>query len=77
MHAKGATAADFNRAVYERLKPGGCYVIVDHAAEAGAGVNYKRVLLVSTFVSVSGNKSDPMICRYCPGALPVHFLKAR
>jgi predicted methyltransferase len=34
---KGATAADFNRAVYERLKPGGCYVIVDHAAAGGAG----------------------------------------
>ena len=34
---KGATAADFNRAVYERLKPGGSYVIVDHAAAAGAG----------------------------------------
>src|SRR6201991_1861895 len=34
---KGATAADFNRAVYERLRPGGCYVIVDHAAAAGAG----------------------------------------
>src|SRR6202140_2546691 len=34
---KGATAADFNRAVYERLKPGGCYVIVDHAAAVGAG----------------------------------------
>jgi predicted methyltransferase len=34
---KGATAADFNRAVYERLKPGGFYVIVDHAAAAGAG----------------------------------------
>ena len=35
---KGATAADFNRAVYARLKPGGFYVIVDHAAAAaGAG----------------------------------------
>ena len=34
---KGATAADFNRAVYERLKPGGSYVIVYHAAAAGAG----------------------------------------
>ena len=33
---KGA-AADFNRAIYERLKPGGFYVIVDHAAAAGAG----------------------------------------
>jgi predicted methyltransferase len=37
--AKGATAADFNRAVYERLKPGGFYVIVDHAAAAGAGTS--------------------------------------
>lgn len=36
---KGATAADFNRAVYERLKPGGYYVIVDHAAAAGTGTN--------------------------------------
>jgi predicted methyltransferase len=35
IQAKGATAADFNRAVYERLKPGGFYVIVDHAAAAG------------------------------------------
>ncbi len=37
IQARGATAAHFNRAVYERLKPGGCYVIVDHAAAAGAG----------------------------------------
>ena len=37
MRAKGATAADFNRAVYERLKPGGFYVIVDHAAVGGTG----------------------------------------
>jgi predicted methyltransferase len=35
--AGGATAAAFNRAVYERLKPGGAYVIVDHAAAAGTG----------------------------------------
>ncbi|WP_332817466.1 methyltransferase [Sphingopyxis sp.] len=39
IQAKGATAADFNRAVYERLKPGGSYVIVDHAAAAGAGTS--------------------------------------
>jgi predicted methyltransferase len=39
MQKKGATAADFNRAVYERLKPGGSYVIVDHAAAAGSGTN--------------------------------------
>ncbi|MES2623973.1 MAG: class I SAM-dependent methyltransferase [Pseudomonadota bacterium] len=38
MQARGATAADFNRAVYERLKPGGFYVIVDHAA-AGPGTS--------------------------------------
>jgi predicted methyltransferase len=39
IQAKGATAADFNRAVYGRLKPGGSYVIVDHAAAAGAGTS--------------------------------------
>jgi predicted methyltransferase len=37
MQARGATASDFNRAVYERLKPGGSYVIIDHAAAVGAG----------------------------------------
>lgn len=37
VQAKGATASDFNRAVFERLKPGGRYVIVDHAAAAGSG----------------------------------------
>ena len=37
MQAKGATADAFNRAVYARLKPGGAYVIVDHAAAVGAG----------------------------------------
>jgi predicted methyltransferase len=36
---KGATADTFNRAVYERLKPGGRYVIVDHAAAAGSGTS--------------------------------------
>jgi len=39
MQTRGATATDFNRAVYERLKPGGFYVIVDHAAAAGAGTS--------------------------------------
>jgi predicted methyltransferase len=39
MQAKGATAAQFNRAVYGRLKPGGFYVIIDHAAAAGTGAN--------------------------------------
>jgi predicted methyltransferase len=39
MEARGATAAEFNRAVYDRLKSGGAYVIVDHAAAAGAGAS--------------------------------------
>jgi predicted methyltransferase len=41
---KGATAANFNRAVYERLKPGGSYVIVDHAAAAGTGARHAQSL---------------------------------
>ncbi|WP_199100280.1 class I SAM-dependent methyltransferase [Dyella sp. ASV21] len=44
MQARGATAADFNRAVYEQLKPGGSYVIVDHAAAVGAGASEARSL---------------------------------
>lgn len=32
-------AADFNRTVYERLKPGGSYLIVDHAAAVGTGTS--------------------------------------
>ena len=38
IQARGATAAHFNRAVYERLKPGGYYVISDHAAASGSGL---------------------------------------
>lgn len=44
MQDKGATAGDFNRAVYDRLKPGGSYVIVDHAAAAGAGTSAAQSL---------------------------------
>jgi predicted methyltransferase len=44
MQKKGATAADFNRGVYERLKTGGFYVIVDHAAAAGAGTSHAQSL---------------------------------
>ena len=36
---EGATAADFNRSVHARLKPGGHYVIVDHAALPGTGTH--------------------------------------
>ena len=44
IQARGATAADFNRAVFERLKPGGSYVIVDHAAAAGSGTSGSQAL---------------------------------
>jgi predicted methyltransferase len=39
IQARGATAAGFNRSAYELLKPGGAYVIVDHAAAAGSGTS--------------------------------------
>lgn len=44
MQSKGATAADFNRAVYDRVKPGGYYVIVDHAAAGTAGTSVAQSL---------------------------------
>jgi len=44
IQVRGATAAQFNRAVYERLKPGGVYVIVDHTAAAGAGTSHAQAL---------------------------------
>ena len=44
MQAKGATAAEFNRAVYERLKSGGYYVVVDHATAAGVGMSTAQSL---------------------------------
>jgi len=44
MQAKGATAAAFNRTVYEQLKSGGYYVIVDHAAAAGVGMSNAQSL---------------------------------
>jgi predicted methyltransferase len=44
MRARGATPADFNRAVHERLKPGGFYVIVDHVAASGTGASHAESL---------------------------------
>ena len=44
MQARGATAAEFNRTVYQRLKSGGYYVIVDHAAAAGEGMSSAQSL---------------------------------
>jgi len=35
---KGADVAAFNRAIYTMLKPGGVFVIGDHAAPAGSGL---------------------------------------
>jgi predicted methyltransferase len=53
MQTRGATAAAFNRAVHQRLKPGGCYVIVDHAAAAGSGTSDTQAL----------HRIDPAIVR--------------
>lgn len=39
LQTRGATPTDFNRTVYERLKPGGFYVIVDHVAATGTGTS--------------------------------------
>jgi predicted methyltransferase len=44
IQGRGATPADFNRAVYERLTPGGFYVIVDHAAVADSGTSDTQAL---------------------------------
>ncbi len=39
IQTRGATPAGFNQVVYERLKPGGLYVIVDHVAANGTGAS--------------------------------------
>jgi predicted methyltransferase len=44
LQTRGATAAAFNRAVYERLKPSGFYFIVDHVAAAGTGTGHAESL---------------------------------
>jgi len=44
LQTKGATPAGFNRAVYERLKPGGFYVIVDHVAPTATGASHAESL---------------------------------
>ncbi|MGH8230100.1 MAG: class I SAM-dependent methyltransferase [Steroidobacteraceae bacterium] len=40
----GANMAAFNKEVYDALKPGGIYFVVDHAAAAGAGTSETRTL---------------------------------
>ncbi|RZJ78309.1 MAG: methyltransferase [Brevundimonas sp.] len=37
IQSRGATAALFNQSAFDRLKPGGRYIVIDHAASAGAG----------------------------------------
>ena len=39
-----ADVAAFNRAVYAALKPGGVYVVLDHAAVAGSGIGATETL---------------------------------
>jgi predicted methyltransferase len=41
---KGADVAAFNRVVFKALKPGGVYVVVDHAAPAGSGLKHTEDL---------------------------------
>lgn len=41
---KGADVDAFNRAVFMSLKPGGYYVVVDHAAVAGTGLSHTEDL---------------------------------
>lgn len=44
IEARGVTADAFNRAVFEALKRGGRYVIVDHRAADGSGTNEAQSL---------------------------------
>lgn len=39
LQTRGATPAGFNRAVYERLKPSGLYIVIDHVAATGTGAS--------------------------------------
>jgi predicted methyltransferase len=41
---KGADVNAFNRLIFKDLKPGGYYVIVDHAAEPGSGLKHTEDL---------------------------------
>lgn len=41
---KGLDVADFDRAVYKALKPGGIYLVLDHVAPAGSGFSDTHTL---------------------------------
>ena len=53
LQTRDATPAGFNRVVYERLKPGGSYVIIDHVATSGTGASRAESL----------HRIDPAIVR--------------
>jgi len=75
MQTRGATPAGFNRAVHERLKPGGFYVIIDHVAASGTGPSHAELhridpaavrgevetagFVLDAESSVLSNKDDP------------------
>jgi predicted methyltransferase len=44
LQTRGASAAVFNRAVHEQLKPGGLYVVIDHVAATGTGASTTEAL---------------------------------
>lgn len=67
LHDKFMGPADvpaFNRAVYDALKPGGVYVVLDHAAQAGSGLRDTDTLhridpaAVKAEVAAAGFKFD-------------------
>jgi predicted methyltransferase len=72
IQARGATAADFNRAVYERLKPGGSYIIVDHAAAVGAGASHAGSLYRIEPAAVRGEVEAAVFVLDAESALLAH-----
>jgi len=42
--AMGIDRAKMNRRIFDALRPGGCLVVADHSAKAGAGVSVSRTL---------------------------------
>jgi len=44
LHAFGSDVAAFNRAIFAALRPGGLYVVIDHAAADGTGVTQADTL---------------------------------
>jgi predicted methyltransferase len=59
-----ADLAAFNKNVFDSLKPGGTYIVLDHAAEAGSGTRDTSTLhridpeVVKTEVTAAGFKLE-------------------